>query len=179
MWIRLNFMDTDPIQSNGDSPILQKVQELTNVNMEYVEVSSASESETFNLMIAGGDYTELIYNFAKLYTGGIDSAIENDIIVDLSDYMDAAPCYQIEGKRDNVKQADKLRLNLYFDPVRRSQELIDLDIAIQTQGAALADIQARKIPLDDDNTISRVYRFYQLDYDGDIMAHLILSLPAA
>lgn len=75
--------------------------------------------------------------------------------------------YQIEGKRDNVKQADKLRLNLYFDPVRRSQELIDLDIAIQAQGAALADVQARKIPLDDDNTISRVYRFYQLDYDGD------------
>lgn len=106
MWIRLNFMDTDPIQSNGDSPILQKVQELTNVNMEYVEVSSASESETFNLMIAGGDYTDLIYNFAKLYTGGIDSAIENDIIVDLSDYMDAAPCYaSILASDEEIRKA--------------------------------------------------------------------------
>ena len=28
--------------------------------------------------------------------------------------------YQIEGKRDNVKKAEHLRLNLYFDPVRRS-----------------------------------------------------------
>ena len=75
--------------------------------------------------------------------------------------------YQIEGKRDNVKQADKLRLNLYFDPVRRSQELIDLDIAIHAQGAALADIQAKKLPLDDDTTICRVYRFYKLDYDAE------------
>lgn len=106
MWIRLNFMDTDPIQSNADSPILQKVQELTNVNLDLVEVSSASESETFNLMIAGGDYTDIIYNFAKLYTGGIDSAVENDIIVDLSEYMDAAPCYKsLLASDEDVRKA--------------------------------------------------------------------------
>lgn len=106
MWIRLNFMDFDPIQSNYDSPVLQKAQELTGVNMEYVEVSSASESETFNLMVAGGDYTDLIYNFVKLYTGGVDSAIENDIIVDLTDYMDLTPCYEsILASDEDVRRA--------------------------------------------------------------------------
>lgn len=75
--------------------------------------------------------------------------------------------YQIEGKRDNIKQADKLKLNLYFDPVRRSQELIDLDIAIKAQAEALEDIRARKLPLDDDATINRVYRFYTLSYDSE------------
>lgn len=75
--------------------------------------------------------------------------------------------YQIEGKRDNVKQADKLKLNIYFDPVRRSHELIDLDIAIKAQAAALEDIKERKLPLDDDTTISRVYRFYTLTYDEE------------
>ncbi|MGN1232943.1 MAG: transposase, partial [Candidatus Cryptobacteroides sp.] len=75
--------------------------------------------------------------------------------------------YQIEGKRDNVKTADKLRLNLYFDPIRRSQEFIDLDIAIQAQGAALEEIRQRKLPLDDDATIARIYRFYKLDYEAD------------
>lgn len=106
MWIRLNFMDTDPIQTNSDSPILQKVQELTNVNIDFVEVSSASESETFNLMVAGGDYTDIIYNFAKLYTGGIDNAIENDIIVNLGDYLDAAPCFEsILASDEEVRKA--------------------------------------------------------------------------
>lgn len=75
--------------------------------------------------------------------------------------------YQIEGKRDNIKQADKLKLNLYFDPVRRSHELIDLDIAIKSQKEALDDIKARKLPLDDDKTINRIYRFYQLEYDEE------------
>ena len=94
MWLRSNFMDMDPIQSNFDSPIFAKAEELTNVKIDFVEVSNASESETFNLMIAGGDYTDILYNFAKLYTGGVDSAIENDIIVDISEYLEETPCYQ-------------------------------------------------------------------------------------
>ena len=73
--------------------------------------------------------------------------------------------YQIEGKRDNIKQADRLKLNLYFDPVRRGHELIDLDIAVKNQRSALEEIKISKVPLDDDKTIKRVYRFYKLTYD--------------
>jgi hypothetical protein len=73
--------------------------------------------------------------------------------------------YQIEGQRDNIKQADKLRLNLYFDPVRRSRELIDLDIILRNQKKALQEILREGIPLDDDATIKRIYRFYDLQYD--------------
>ena len=75
--------------------------------------------------------------------------------------------YQIEGKRDNIKQADRLRLNLYFDPVRRSRELIDLDIVLKDQKKALEEILRDRIPLDDDATIKRIYRFYDLDYDEE------------
>ena len=75
--------------------------------------------------------------------------------------------YRIEGKRDNVKQSDRLRLNLYFDPVRRSQELIDLDIALTEQKQALQEILRDKIPLDDDATIKRIYRFYNLVYNAE------------
>jgi transposase len=74
--------------------------------------------------------------------------------------------YQIEGKRGNVKQAEKLKLNLYFDPVRRGHELIDIDIALKAQAEALDDIMARQLPMDDDETIGRVYRFYTLEYDS-------------
>jgi hypothetical protein len=73
--------------------------------------------------------------------------------------------YQIEGQRDNVKQADRLKLNLYFDPVRRSNELLDLDVAVTTQRQALEQILAEQIPLDDDATIKRAYCYYNLDYN--------------
>ncbi|WP_435645231.1 hypothetical protein [Butyricicoccus porcorum] len=76
-----------------------------------------------------------------------------------------------------MKKADKLKLNLYFDPIRRGQELIDLDIAIKAQAEALEDIRIRKLPPDDDATISRVYRFYTLNYDADtrILTSFILN----
>ncbi|MBO6286067.1 MAG: transposase [Bacilli bacterium] len=75
--------------------------------------------------------------------------------------------YRIEGKRDSVKKADKLRLNLYFDPVRRSQELIDLDVALKEQRESLEGILRDGSPLDDDATVKRIYRFYDLVYDGE------------
>lgn len=73
--------------------------------------------------------------------------------------------YQIIGERGNIKQADRLKLNLYFDPVRRSHEVLDLDIAIKAQRDALDDIKARQLPLDDNKTISKVYSFFKLIYD--------------
>ena len=75
--------------------------------------------------------------------------------------------YQIEGKRDNVKKANRLRLNLYFDPVRRSHELIDLDIALTEQKKALEEILKEGTPLDDDITIKKLYHFYDLVYDEE------------
>ena len=72
--------------------------------------------------------------------------------------------YQIEGRRDNVKQAENLKLNLYFDPMRRSCELLDLDIAIKTQQQALEALLANQLPLDDDATIRQAYSYFKLDY---------------
>ncbi len=73
--------------------------------------------------------------------------------------------YQIEGRRDNVKQADRLKLNLYFDPMRRSGELIDLDVALKTQRQALERLLQDQLPLDDDATIRRAYCYYKLEYN--------------
>ena len=73
--------------------------------------------------------------------------------------------YQIEGRRDNVKKADRLKLNLYFDPMRRSSELIDLDVAIKAQKESLEKLLTEQLPLDDDVTIKRVYCYFRLDYN--------------
>lgn len=75
--------------------------------------------------------------------------------------------YQLEGQRDNVKKADRLKLNLYFDPIRRGSELTDLDIALTAQKTALEAFLVNQIPLDDDETLKRVYRFYLLQYDPE------------
>lgn len=39
--------------------------------------------------------------------------------------------YEFKSTDKAIKKGDQLRLNLYFDPMRRSEELVQLDIDIQ------------------------------------------------
>lgn len=83
--------------------------------------------------------------------------------------------YQIEGQRGNVKQVRNLKLNLYFDPVRRSHELMDLDVAIREQGLALKQIQAQRRKLDDDATLARAFCYYKLEYNNRLLTSFSLN----
>ena len=73
--------------------------------------------------------------------------------------------YEVQGKGRSVKKADKLKLNLYFDSVRRSEELIQLDIDIQNQKMKLEKMLAEKATLDDDSTLKKNYCYFNVDYD--------------
>jgi hypothetical protein len=71
----------------------------------------------------------------------------------------------VESKGSSVKTADRLNLNIYFDPIRRGEELINLEIEMKEQEAALNAMLAEKAALDDDATIKRVYCYYKVTYD--------------
>lgn len=60
--------------------------ENTGVNMELTVVDKASETDKFNLMIASGDYTDLL-NISD-YAAGPEAALNEDIIIDLGEYLD-------------------------------------------------------------------------------------------
>lgn len=67
----------------------------TGITLDIESVAIFAASESFNLMIASGEYPDLIDSFQVFYTGSADSAIEQEIIVDLMDYMDEyMPNYQ-------------------------------------------------------------------------------------
>jgi hypothetical protein len=78
--------------------------------------------------------------------------------------------YAVKSKGQSVKGADRLKLNLYFDPVRRSLELMELDISLSLQEAALSDLLQNNGKLDDDATTKRYYSYYNVTYDPATMA---------
>lgn len=73
--------------------------------------------------------------------------------------------YEVESTGVSSKKADRLKLNLYFDPIRRGLELMELDIALAHQKAALDELLKNKSVLDDEPTIKRDYRYYKVIYD--------------
>lgn len=72
--------------------------------------------------------------------------------------------YEVKGNGDTVHKADKMRLNLYFNAVRRGEELSALDAAVEAQRLALQKIQEEGLALDDDATIKRNYNWFIVKY---------------
>jgi hypothetical protein len=73
--------------------------------------------------------------------------------------------YEVESTGQATRMSDRLKLNLYFDPVRRGLELMQLDIALSFQESALGELLESEAVLDDDAWIKREFRHYKVSYD--------------
>ncbi|GHV42197.1 hypothetical protein FACS1894187_24310 [Synergistales bacterium] len=73
--------------------------------------------------------------------------------------------YEVQSKGRAIKKADRLKLCLYFDSIRRSEELVQLDIDIHKQEISLAKMLKEKAVLDDDNTLKRHYCYFNISYN--------------
>ena len=77
--------------------------------------------------------------------------------------------YEVNSTGQSSKSADRLKLNLYFDPIRRGLELMELDITLSYQETALGALLQNKGTLDDAATVKRYYNYYKVTYDPATM----------
>ena len=75
--------------------------------------------------------------------------------------------YKVKSIGQTVKESDQLKLNLYFDPIRRCRELMELDIALSLQETTLGELLKNRGILDNDATMKRDYCYYKIAYDID------------
>lgn len=112
-WVQLGAMGGAEQPLKKDLEFWQRVQDHTGVTLDFVQRSEAVCAEQYNLMIASGDMTDLIYESncgqmgaTSVYNGGYDKAIEDDVYVDLTDLIpEYAPNYWalLEGD-DNLRK---------------------------------------------------------------------------
>lgn len=82
------------VDSPAETAVFKEMAARTNVNIEMTLASSPETAMTeINLVIASGDYPDLINNLAGYYSAGLDSAIEQEVIVDILEYEDLMPNY--------------------------------------------------------------------------------------
>ena len=82
------------INNYNDFEYMQKLEELTGVHVETIEVNFFTASEQYNVLLASGDYPDLIKNLGTYYSTGLSGALSDDIIMDLTDDLSAyAPNY--------------------------------------------------------------------------------------
>lgn len=104
-WLKNSISATN---SMLDNKAYQELLARTNVAIDFICPTTGGEAEDMNLMVASGDYADLMSGFAAYYSGGIASGLENDVIIELNglvdDYM---PNYKavLESSEDINKQS--------------------------------------------------------------------------
>ena len=78
----------DVVKNMEEFVIFRELEKVTNVTWEPTMVSFMAESEQFQLMLAGGDFTDVVCKAVDNYNGTVDQAIEEDFIIDLGPYID-------------------------------------------------------------------------------------------
>lgn len=97
-WMRNQLNLMGPLGELGlstlqDLDAIQELQKRTGVTIEYTELDFWTAQEKMNIAIASGDYPALISDLS--YTGGNTGALEDGIIVDLTDDLsEFSPNYQ-------------------------------------------------------------------------------------
>lgn len=91
------YTQPPPLAAIMDSPndtsyLYQTFEDVYNVHIEFDMVSMMDATTTFQLMIASGDYDDII-NDALNYYDTADQAYEDGIAVDILDYADCVPSF--------------------------------------------------------------------------------------
>lgn len=86
MWA--SYMD-----SYDDNDSVLALKEMTGASISYQAYIPENAQIQFALMVASGEYADFIKGGIDMYTGGMDAAVDDDIFIDLSRYLDMCPNY--------------------------------------------------------------------------------------
>lgn len=88
-WVGTGFTPTESYKSFADLPFYKQLYKETGVNVEFIHPVQGSEGDQFNVMIASGEYPDIIqWNFMTGFPGGPAKAIEDEVIIDTTPYLE-------------------------------------------------------------------------------------------
>ncbi len=88
-WMELNATTAQVVQEMGQTEYAKQLQERTGITIKYQHPAAGQAKEAFNILIASGDYPDIIeYTWAANYPGGPAAAINNNVILALNDVFE-------------------------------------------------------------------------------------------
>lgn len=106
-WVDMGSATATVLSSYADSPMYQKMEELTGIKMNFQHPPAGQGAEQFNLLIASRDLPDLMeYSWGESYPGGAEKAISDNMIIQLNDLIaQYAPNLQkLLDESDTIRQ---------------------------------------------------------------------------
>lgn len=94
VWIPGSPPATTRLEHEDDNIAIQAVEKLTNVHINRIRPGGANAQEAFNLSITSGDFPDSYITNPNFYIGGFDKYIDDNIIIDIAEYVECYPNYQ-------------------------------------------------------------------------------------
>lgn len=76
------------VNDYGELPMYKELEKQTNVHIDFIHPISGSVKEQFNVMVASGEYPDIIEGVDGIYNGGAVKAYEDEIILSLNDLQE-------------------------------------------------------------------------------------------
>lgn len=103
MWNQTNPWMTSFFNSYDEHPGYQQAEKITNIHIDFTSASFMEAETQFQLMIASGDFSDLIDGTTQMYTGGAAGALSENIIIELNDLLEEyAPHYSALRNADPI-----------------------------------------------------------------------------
>ena len=101
---------TDPSELKG----IQKIEEMTNVHVNWMTCLDIEAREKFGLMIASGNYPDILRKSEEYYVGGLSAELKDGVIIDMTEYIDQyMPIYT-----SIIESNEKLKKDVMMDDHR-------------------------------------------------------------
>lgn len=88
-WVELNSSQITTITNFGELAMYQKIMEETGVEVEFMHPPAGQTAEQYNLVIASGDYPDMIERGWSGDAGGPGKAVDDGIILPLNDVIES------------------------------------------------------------------------------------------
>lgn len=87
----LSPMFSSYMEDYSGNDAVQALEELTGVHIDYQCYIPENAQTQFNLQAAAGSLPDILLGATEYYSGGMDKAVNDEILLNLGDYLDYAP----------------------------------------------------------------------------------------
>ncbi len=78
----------DYLSNYGEVAAIQKIEELTNIHIDYTCVPGTAAVEKYGLMLAAGEWPDMIFDNGQLpYPGGEEAGVSDGVLWNMTDYV--------------------------------------------------------------------------------------------
>ena len=141
-WVALSTNLVDSVNSLNDTEFAKELQKQTGISVEFIHPVVGNEVEGFNLMIAGGDYPDIVETAWNTFSGGPSKAIEDGVIYPLNDIIaKASPnLKKLIDSDQNLKRNISANGNIYVYPFYRGADVLCTYYGVMARGDLLDEL---------------------------------------